>query len=124
MSAQRIVQIPNEVILVALVEAHEGPAHDDEFHLVDAVSQPTQLGHPPPRLRVGIVSRAYGPHRSGLVSGVGLGRIFEVAVGPAGTVDADPAGHGDVRTAMGFAHHRHDAHAAGGSDGLLAQVWQ
>mmetsp|Transcript_25322 Transcript_25322/g.48383 ORF Transcript_25322/g.48383 Transcript_25322/m.48383 type:complete len:420 (-) Transcript_25322:550-1809(-) len=119
MTGQRIVQIANEVILVTLVETHEGAPHDDEFDLVDRVSQSAELRHPSPRLGVGIVPRADGAHARGFVSRVGLRRVLEVAVGSAGAVDADSSRHGDVGTAMGFAHYRDYGDAARRSDRLL-----
>jgi hypothetical protein len=59
-------------------------------------------------LQVGIISCADGPHRGRLVARVGLRRVLEVGVGSAGTVDADVAGHADVRTPVRLAHHGHD----------------
>ena len=55
-------------------------------------------------LKVGIVSCPDRSHGRGFVSGVGLSRVLEVRIRTAGTVDANVAGHADVRTAMGLAH--------------------
>ena len=55
-------------------------------------------------LKVRIVSCPDRSHGRGFVSGVGLSRVLEVRIRTAGTVDANVAGHADVRTTMGLAH--------------------
>ena len=54
---QGVVQVADEVVAVLAVEGHEGPAHEDELHLVRAVAQ---------LLRGAISDGAQGRVRGGL----------------------------------------------------------
>lgn len=107
------MKIPNKVIPVIIWQGHESPTHDDKLHLVHTVSELLQLLHPLPRLQVGVIPRPDGPHRSWLVASVGLGRVLEIRVRPSWAVDADVAGHVDVRASVWFAHYRHDSNLPG-----------
>ena len=87
MARQRIVQIPNEIILVRFVKRHERSAHYDELNFVDAVSQSAKLSDPSSRLRVRIIPSSDGSHTRGFVASVGLRRVFKVRIWPAWTVN-------------------------------------
>ena len=55
MAAERVVQVPYEVVPVVLGQRHEGAAHHDELHLVHAVPQLLQLVNTVLRLEVRVV---------------------------------------------------------------------
>ena len=115
---ERVVQVADEVVSVVGREGHEGPAHDHELDFVDVVAELLQLLHPVLGLDVGVVPGADGPHRGRLVARVGLGGVLEVAVRPAGAVDANVACGRDVRAAVRLRHHSHDGHPGGRPDRL------
>ena len=48
--AQRVVQVPDEVVPIVVREAHERAAHHNELHLVHRVAQALQLLDPASRL--------------------------------------------------------------------------
>lgn len=62
MTTQCIMQIPDEIVAVVLIERHEGSAHDDELYLVHVVSYLLQLLHSVSGLDVGVITRSDGPH--------------------------------------------------------------
>ena len=81
--------------------------HPTDYDIPQKTNPRTNLIAPVLGLQIRIVPRPNGPHGGGLVAGVGLRRVLKVGVGPPGTVDADVAGHADVRAAVRLAHHRH-----------------
>ena len=109
-------------VLVLLVQTQKGPSHDNEFDLVHRVSDRAQLLHPPPHLRVGIVAGANRPHARGLVARVGLRGVLKVGIGSAGTVHADVARVGNVRTPVRFAHDGHHCDSRSRPHGFGLQV--
>lgn len=123
-SGERVVQIAHEEVLVVRVQRHEGAAHHDELHLVHGVSQSPQLIHAAARLTEGVVPGAHRSHGRGLVAGVGLRAVLEVAVRAAGAVHAHLARQRDVWAAVRLAHHRHHCDAGRGADRLGFHVWQ
>ena len=112
-AAQRVVQLGDKVLAVRFRQRHERAAHDDVLDLVDAVAECLDLLDPAACLLVGVVPGPDGAHRRWFVAGVRLGGVFKVGVGPAGTVDADVAGEGDVRAAVRLAHDCHHGYAGG-----------
>ena len=56
-------------------------------------------------LKVGVVARPNRPHRRGLVSRVGLGRILKIGIRTSWAVDANVSRHADLGAAMGLTHH-------------------
>lgn len=112
------MELRDEGVAVGLRKRHECAAHDYVLYFVDAVAEAFDLLNAAAGLFVGIVAGADGAHRGGFVACVGLGGVFEVAVGPAGAVDANVACVGYVWTAVGFAHYCHDSDAGGGADGF------
>jgi len=84
-------------------------------HLLDAMAETFELLHPALALLVRVVARPNGAHARRLVARVRLGRVLKVRVGPAGAVDADVAGHGDVRTPVRLAHDGDDGDLQGTS---------
>lgn len=118
-AGEGVVEVADEVVLVGGVEGHEGAAHDDVLDLVYVVADGSELCDAAPGLAEGVIPGADGPHAGGLVAGVGLGGVLEVAVGAAGAVDADVAvGVVDVGAAVGLGHDGHHGNARGGADGL------
>ena len=105
------MELGNESISVRLGQRHERPTHDDIFYLVDAVAQAFYLVYTTTSLLKGIVSGSNGAHRCGLIAGVGLGGILEVAVRASRAVDADIPSVRYVRTAMRLAHYRYNRYA-------------
>ena len=101
------MQISYEIVAIVLAERHERAAHDNKLDLVDAMSELFELLETMLGLQVGVVAGAYGTHRRRLVARVRLRLVLEVRVGPARTVHAYVARHGDVRTSMRLAHHCH-----------------
>ena len=55
-SGECVVEVPDEVVLVLVLERHEGAAHHDELHLVHRVAQLPELVHAILRLQVRVVS--------------------------------------------------------------------
>ena len=55
-SGESVVEVPDEVVLVLVLERHEGAAHHDELHLVHRVAQLPELVHAILRLQVRVVS--------------------------------------------------------------------
>mmetsp|Transcript_17972 Transcript_17972/g.36514 ORF Transcript_17972/g.36514 Transcript_17972/m.36514 type:complete len:251 (-) Transcript_17972:271-1023(-) len=122
--AERVVEVRDKVLLVLLVEAEESPPHDYKLHLVRGVPQRPQLRHPTPRLRVRVVAGADGAHGGGLVAGVGLGAVLEVAVWATRAVDAHVSGVLQVRAAVRLAHNSHHSDATRASNRLSLQKWR
>mmetsp|Transcript_5999 Transcript_5999/g.16828 ORF Transcript_5999/g.16828 Transcript_5999/m.16828 type:complete len:206 (+) Transcript_5999:978-1595(+) len=123
MTRQRIVQIADEIILVFAIQAHERSAHDDVFDLVHSMAQRLELGDASSGLTERVVARSDGPHRRRFVSSVRLRRVFKVRIRSTGTVHADVARHGNVRTPMRLGHDGHHGHSTGRADRLLSQIW-
>ena len=55
-SGERVVEVPDEVVFVLILQRHEGPAHHDELHLVYRVAKLAKLVHAVLRLQVRVVS--------------------------------------------------------------------
>ena len=50
------MKVPDEVVLVLVLEGHECAAHHDELHLVHRVAERAELVHAVLRLQVRVVS--------------------------------------------------------------------
>ena len=54
MPGQRVMEVSDEIVPVVLAQRHEGPAHHDELHLVNAVAELLQLVNAVFGLHVGV----------------------------------------------------------------------
>lgn len=118
---QCIMEVPDEIVPVLLIEGHEGTPHDDEFNLIRIMPQALQLFDTVLRLQIGIISCANRAHRSRLISGVRLRRVFEIGIWPTWTVDANVPGHGNMRATMGLAHDGYYCNARSSSHGFTLE---
>lgn len=93
-SAQRVVQVPDEVVAVLLVQTHERAAHHDELDLIAVVAQSLELVDSASRLQVRVVARANCTHARRLVPSVRLRRVLKVGIWSSGAVHANvPLGY-------------------------------
>lgn len=79
--------------------------------LVNAVSQLSQLVDTSSRLHIRVVARTNGSHAGGLIPSVALCAVLKVRVWPAGAIDADVAGGGNVWASVWLGHDCHNCNA-------------
>ena len=97
--------VPYKVVSVIFWQWHESASHDNEFNLINAVSQLLQLVHSMLGLQIGIVTSTNRSHWSRFVPCVRLSRILEIWVWTSWTIHTNISSHVNVRTSMGLAHH-------------------
>jgi hypothetical protein len=123
MTTKCIMQIPNKVIPVLLVQGHEGSPHDNKFHLVDIMSDFSQLFHSIPCLEVWVVSGSDCTHWSGFITGVGLGWVLEIGVRATWTVDTNISSSCDMGTSVWFTHDGNNSNSTCSSNWFSFQQW-